>query len=116
MYGFKAIIYLDSWLNGNRPCMLRIKYFSNIKIINIIHIHFPNGKTLTTYFSGTIHFDKYLQLDGVLYIPEFKFSLITISKLCKNLQYQIYFSQNSCQVQNVSTQRKIGKMAQHNNL
>ncbi|KAI5400129.1 hypothetical protein KIW84_065164 [Lathyrus oleraceus] len=58
-----------------------IKCFYDIILIPPIYIHFPNVHTAVANFSGTIHLGTYLHLSNVLYLPEFNFSLISISKL-----------------------------------
>lgn len=85
-----------------------IKCFSNIQIIDLIHINSPNGKTLIANFSGTIILDPRLHLYNGLYIPEFHFNLISIFKLCQNLKYKINFSHKSYHIQDESTKRTIG--------
>lgn len=80
-----SIWILDS-RTSNHVCP-HIKYFYDIKIISLIYIHFPNGLTIVAHFYGIVHLGPYLHLYDVFYIPQFNFSLISISKLCKNLMY-----------------------------
>lgn len=95
---------------------LHIKYFSIIQMIQPIHIKFPNGNTLMDKFFGTIILDTCLHLHNVLFIPEFHFSLILISRPCRNFQYHIHFSHISCHIQDMSTKMMFGNMILHNNL
>lgn len=93
-----------------------IKCFSKIKSIKPLHIHLPNRNIILANFSGTIILDPSLILLDVLYIPEFRFNLISISKLCHNYHYQIPFSRQSCHIQHVSTKKTISLVDQHRNI
>ena len=62
-----------------------LHYFTSYKMINPINVHLPNGSQLTCSYFGTIHFNNLLYLHNVLYIPEFSFNLISVTKLTKSL-------------------------------
>lgn len=93
-----------------------IKCFSDIRFIDPIQIQLPNRINIVANFSGTIILDSSLILYDVFFITEFKFSLISIAKLCHNYQYHIIFSHYSCHIQDVFTKKTIGRVVQHRNL
>ena len=69
---------LDSW-ESHHVCPY-IKCISDIKGIDPVYIHLPNGTRITANFYGTIILDPFFHLHNVFYILEFRFSLISISK------------------------------------
>lgn len=85
-----------------------IKCFSDIKVIDFVYIHLPNGTRIDANFYGTIILDPSFHLHNIYFIHEFRFSLISISKLCHTSNYSISFLHNSCYIQNVSTKQMIG--------
>lgn len=87
---------LDSGASDN-VCP-HIKCFYDIRMIQSIHINFPNGNTLIANFSGTIFLNNNLHMHNAIFRPEFQFSLISISRPCRNFLYKLYFSHNSCHI------------------
>ena len=59
-------------------------------------ITIPNGKQVLITHIGTIHLKNNIVLEGVLFVPDFKFNLISIPKLCKDLQSMVTFTNNQC--------------------
>lgn len=66
--------------------MYVIKKIQCMKQINPITIKLSNRALVTTNYAGTIHFEKFLYITDVLYIPDFSFNLIHVPKLTKNLK------------------------------
>ena len=52
-------------------------------------INLPNGHVVKAHISGTIYFSPNFAIHGVLYVLEFTFNLLSISKLISNLKYSI---------------------------
>lgn len=48
---------------------------------------------------GTVKLDHGITLENVLFVPGFKFNLISTHKLCKDLQCQIIFTHDKCLLQ-----------------
>lgn len=59
-------------------------------------ITIPDGKTVLVTKVGSVHISKELILRDTLYVPEFKFNLISIHKLCKDLQCSVTFTNTEC--------------------
>lgn len=93
-----------------------INLFSKLHSINPIPIQFPDGTTINAHFSGTIPISDTLCLTDVLYIPQFKFNLLSIYKLTFANQCKVIFSPIFCGIQDLHTQRMIGHVSLHNNL
>lgn len=48
---------------------------------------------------GTIKLGRHLVLDDVLYIPQFKFNLLSVSCLTKSMGCRVWFDADSCGLQ-----------------
>nr|KYP39800.1 hypothetical protein KK1_038865 [Cajanus cajan] len=70
--------------------------FTSYKFIKPIHVNLPNGNSILASISGTIHFSPFLYLTDVLYLPNFQYNLISVSKLTSVLNCTLTFSDNSC--------------------
>ena len=73
-----------------------------------IHVSLPNGCSVTTFYSGVVKFSPTLVIHNVLYVPNFNFNLISISKLISNLHCTLNFSVDFCKIQDVTTLKMIG--------
>nr|KYP76196.1 Retrovirus-related Pol polyprotein from transposon TNT 1-94 [Cajanus cajan] len=82
--------------------------FTSYKFIKPIHVNLPNGNSVLASISGTIHFSPFLYLTDVLYLPNFQYNLISVSKLTSVLNCTLTFSDNSCWIQNLNTSKMIG--------
>ncbi|KHN12558.1 hypothetical protein glysoja_031294, partial [Glycine soja] len=71
-------------------------------------INLPNGDSVTAYFSGTVKFSQNFIIHDVLFVPEFKFNLLSISKLFFSLKYILIFYDFFCTIQERSTLQMIG--------
>lgn len=63
--------------------------------INFV-IHLPNGKTSKLTHKGTIILSDDITLYNMLYVPDFKFNLISGSKLTSHNNCYLIFSTNTC--------------------
>lgn len=83
--------------------------FSNIKSVpgNSSHIIIPNGKQVLVSKMGDIKVNDNISLNDVLFVPDFKFNLISIPKLCKDLCYTVMFTDNSCFIQTPSMKQML---------
>lgn len=57
-----------------------------------ILIGFPDGHTKEVKYVGTIMINNELELRDVLYVPDFKHSLLSMSKLLNDYRLAAYFS------------------------
>ncbi|KAL2942349.1 Retrovirus-related Pol polyprotein from transposon RE1 [Bienertia sinuspersici] len=64
---------------------------------NLITI--SDGRALKVQHIGSVSICQGIQLYNVLHVPEFKFNLISVHKLCKDLNCTLQFSSNECLVQ-----------------
>ena len=79
---------------------------------NIITI--PNGTTVKIAHKGTIVLGQHLTLHNVLHVPTFHFNLISVTKLCQDMNCSLIFSNSHCSVQGPSLSKPIllGKLVQ----
>lgn len=70
--------------------------------IKPIHIKLPNGNFFTSHYLGTVQFSPTFAMHDILYVPQFNFNLISISKLIFNIPYTLTFSNDSCKIQKSS--------------
>lgn len=59
----------------------------------------PTGQNINIKRIGQIRLNEYLLLTNVLYIPDFRLNLLSISQLTKDLGCRVMFDQNSCLIQ-----------------
>lgn len=90
--------------------------FSHLIKIKPLVIKLPNGVSVKTFHSGTIHFNKHFYLDNVLYIPDFHTNLISIPRIATTLDCTIYFDSSKCLIHGDNTLKMIGTTELFNGL
>lgn len=65
-------------------------------------ITIPNGKHVSITHRGTVHLSNDIVLTEVLYVHEFKFNLVSIPKICKDLKCDVMFNDLGCFLQGPS--------------
>jgi len=70
--------------------------FVSYKCIKPVLINLPNGNKVFANYSGTVVLNCKLHLSNVLYVPQFSFNLISVSKISSNLNCRLIFSSNEC--------------------
>lgn len=99
----KSDYVISSWIidtgASNHICS-NLSYFSHILTLPIhSNVHLPDGtKQLVTQF-GTVILHPCLTLTNILYIPSFKYNLLSVYKLLKLTDISISFSSTSCTLQ-----------------
>ncbi|XP_040955976.1 uncharacterized protein [Gossypium hirsutum] len=73
--------------------------FTFFKRIKPIFVTLPNGSKVSAHFSGTVIFNDHLCLTDVLYIPQFSFNLLSVTKLTSNLPCCFTFHASHCTIQ-----------------
>ena len=58
--------------------------FKTLKPIQRATVTLPNHTSISVTFAGDVHISPQLTLTDVLYVPQFKFNLISVSALTKN--------------------------------
>nr|KYP67125.1 hypothetical protein KK1_013448 [Cajanus cajan] len=82
--------------------------FFSYRSINPIVVKLPTGQQVLATHFGLVKFTDTFYLSDVLFIPDFKFNLISISKLVSSLDVQLIFCSTSCVIQDLKTNEKIG--------
>ena len=82
--------------------------FQRYNRIKPIIINLPDGSKLNAQIAGTVFFSENLYLTNVLYIPSFKFNIISVSKLTKDLNCKVTFSSSMCQIQDMASMKMTG--------
>ncbi|XP_019179606.1 PREDICTED: uncharacterized protein LOC109174828 [Ipomoea nil] len=74
---------------------------------NGVEVHLPTGQCVSVEHIGEVKFNDNLLLKGVLYIPLFKFNIISVSKLINDAAYKLTFMSKQCLIQE-SLRRTVG--------
>ncbi|WOH06718.1 hypothetical protein DCAR_0626146 [Daucus carota subsp. sativus] len=79
-----------------------LSLFTNCKDVTgpANYITIPNGKQVLVTQMGEVHIHDNLVLKDVLYVPDFKFNLVSIPKICKDLHCTVSFTDDKCFLQN----------------
>ncbi|KAL2901944.1 Retrovirus-related Pol polyprotein from transposon RE1, partial [Bienertia sinuspersici] len=59
----------------------------------------PDGKRVRITHIGTVILNDSIKLQHVLYAPDFKFNLISVPKLCKDMSCSVVFNHHGCFIQ-----------------
>lgn len=83
-----------------------IHLLSNIQNVSKpFFIGLPNGHVLMVTKIGDVQLTQDLCLSKVLYVPQFKHNLLSVSRLCKDTCGKVYFSDSCCMLQAPSLKR-----------
>lgn len=89
-----------TWIIGfgasDHMCYNKYLLFNIQKLHSPYHISLPNGQQTKAYEVGSINLIDNIVLHNVLHVPLFKFNLLSIAKLCKQLKYLVVFSESFC--------------------
>jgi len=86
---------IGSWiidLGANDHICASFKTFKTFNEIKPISIRFPNGHVSIAKYAGTIVFSPGFLITNVLYVPNFSFNLILVSKLISTLNCVVSFN------------------------
>jgi len=64
-----------------------------------IIVNLPNGSQVKVTKHGKLRISKDLVLNQVLHVPNFKFNLMSIRRLCEQLKYSVEFTEAICLLQ-----------------
>jgi len=70
-------------------------------------ISLPNGDIVSITYTGTLCISPTISLPNVLYVPSFKFNLLSINKLTSTLNCVAIFFSGFCVFQDLSTRKLI---------
>ncbi|XP_074362173.1 uncharacterized protein LOC141702369 [Apium graveolens] len=81
----------------------------NIALLSCpLTVKFPTGDSALVTHIGSVYLESvYLVVNDVLYIPSFKFNLLSISKLSLQHKYNIYFTPNKCILQKSADDKQL---------
>lgn len=74
-----------------------VNYTSVIGLKNVITI--PIGNKLLIRHIGMVQLTDHILLHNVLHVPEFKYNLIYVHKLCQDMLCELHFTSDKCFVQ-----------------
>ena len=80
------------------------------------YVTLPNGYIVSIVGVGCISLTNSITLFNALYIPEFKFNLLSVSILTKTLNSEVSFTANDCFIQDLTQPLMIGQGSQVGNL
>ncbi|CAM8984340.1 unnamed protein product [Rhodiola kirilowii] len=78
------------------------------KVSTACSVLLPNGETSRVKYAGKVALTKSLILHDVLYVPAFKFNLISISKLTGSSGCSVEFSKGCCVIQDHAHKINLG--------
>jgi hypothetical protein len=96
---------IDSGAIDHISCYLNT--FSSYNKIPPIKINLPNGVFVFAHYSGIIKFSPNFILYNVLYVLEFNFNLLSISKIISKFSHSLFFYGDSCIIQDVNSRQMI---------
>lgn len=85
--------------------------FTQLHVVNNVLVYLPNQSCIEVAFAGSVKLSAELELHDVLYIPSFRFNLISVGCLLHNSNLTILFSKTRCLIQD--PRRVIGKSDFH---
>lgn len=86
---------LDSGASDHM-CFIKSLFTSMTPLSQPLHISLPNGQLVTILHSGTVPLINDIILTNVLYVPLFKYNLLSINKLTQQLNCTAHFTHNMC--------------------
>ena len=69
------------------------------------YITIPDGRKIKVKHTGTVILNGNIILNGVLHVPDFHYRLISIQKLCQELNSTVLFTNSKCLLQDISQQK-----------
>ncbi|XP_052107432.1 uncharacterized protein LOC127740490 [Arachis duranensis] len=84
------------------------KSFQTLEEIKSVLINMPDGSHTIAKLAGKVMFSEQFFLNHVFFIPNFKFNLIAVSKLTKDLKCKLVFDEDNCEIQDKATTKIIG--------
>ncbi|CAL1362956.1 unnamed protein product [Linum trigynum] len=105
---------LDTGASDHIVCSLA--YLVHPKPISNIPITLPTGDQVHATHIGTVTCVANLVLENVLFVPQFNFNLISVSKLTTNPSLHLTFFSTVCLIQDLQLRRMIGSAKLTNGL
>jgi len=83
--------------------------FSSLDTSVLSAVNLPTGPTVKISGVGTLKLNDDILLKNVLFIPEFRLNLISISSLTDDIGSRVIFDKNSCEIQDLIKGRMLGQ-------
>jgi len=102
---------LNSWIidsGASDHICGNIQWFHSYNEITPMDIKLPIGQYAIAKHAGTIKFSSDFSITRVLYVPEFKFNLLFVSKISDSVNCIVIFNGSKCLIQEKNTQKLIG--------
>ncbi|GAA0158345.1 transmembrane signal receptor [Lithospermum erythrorhizon] len=81
---------------------------SNVKSILHCKVGLPNGTMASSNLSGCVSLSSNFVLQNVLYVPQLKYNLMSVSRVTKDLDCILSFTKSGCIVQDRRSMMPIG--------
>ncbi|XP_074342808.1 uncharacterized protein LOC141680498 [Apium graveolens] len=85
---------VDSGATDHMCCDISLFTSHDIVHTPSSYITIPNGKQVQIAHTGTVNRSNDIVLKNVLYVPDFKFNLVSIPKICKDMACSVTFNDN----------------------
>lgn len=79
-------------------------------------VQLPDGSNAIVTHIGIVHLSPSITLEHVLFIPSFKFNLLSVHHLAPSTSCSVIFSSTRCIFQDLSTRKSIGQGDAHEGL
>ncbi|KAL5537407.1 hypothetical protein UlMin_045834 [Ulmus minor] len=82
--------------------------FDSSVAVHDVKVTLPNGINVPILRIGSVHLSQAVKLHNVLYVPNFKYNLLSVSAFTDNLPFSLTFTRDNCAVQELSQGKMIG--------
>ncbi|KAF7839870.1 Retrovirus-related Pol polyprotein from transposon TNT 1-94 [Senna tora] len=97
----------DEWIidtgASSHMCYVESTMFNLKKLNNALTVHLPNGEKTEVVKKGMLKLSDDLILEDVLYIPTFRYNLLSVNKLSRYNGVVVNFNHDSCMIQDLKT-------------
>jgi len=101
---------------SNHICTSLSLFSSHAPLQKHVSVQLPDGNFASVTHIGVVEFSNSLILKDVFYIPSFKFNLLSISQLTKQVNCEVIFSTSRCLFQDRVSKKMIGRGNLHHGL
>lgn len=98
---------LDSGATDHVTCCFT--YFYKVRSVSGIYVSLPDNSIVQVTHIGTIQLTSYLFLHDVLYVPQFTYNLVSVSKLMSHTNCCVTFKHDLCEIQALPQGMMIGQ-------
>ncbi|GAU29576.1 hypothetical protein TSUD_153260 [Trifolium subterraneum] len=109
---------VDMWIidsGATHHACYSLSMFSKYTKIKPIPVRMPNGSMAQTDIIGEVQVTDLITLQNVLYLPHFKYNLLSVSRVTHSLNCTFAFTDRICAIYD-SQQKMIGSVRLHNGL